>query len=139
MLYPQNIEQKLGFDRIRERLSELCISPLGKAFVEKVRFSDNYDLVQKMIRQVDEMREIMQYEPQAFPSQNYLDVNQQLTKAAIEGAFLSEAEFFDVKLSFVPFKNVFVFLTTKNQNNTLNYVNYWVWLFSPVPIKIKRK
>jgi DNA mismatch repair protein MutS2 len=47
MLYPQNIEQKLGFDRIRERLSELCISPLGKAFVEKVRFSDNYDLVQK--------------------------------------------------------------------------------------------
>lgn len=99
MLYPQNIEQKLGFDRIRERLSELCISPLGKAFVEKVRFSDNYDLVQKMIRQVDEMREIMQYEPQAFPSQNYLDVNQQLSKAAIEGAFLSEAEFFDVKLS----------------------------------------
>lgn len=99
MLYPQNIEQKLGFDRIRERLSELCISPLGRAFVEKIRFSDNYDLVQKMIRQVDEMKDIMQFEPQAFPSQNYLDVNYQLSKAAIEGAFLSEEEFFDLKLS----------------------------------------
>ena len=99
MLYPQNIELKLGFDKIRERLNELCVSTLGRNFVEKVRFSDNYDLIQKMIRQVDEMKNILQFEPTAFPSQNYLDVNYQLSKAAIEGAFLTEEEFFNVKLS----------------------------------------
>jgi DNA mismatch repair protein MutS2 len=99
MLYPQNIEIKLGFDRIRERLNELCVSTLGRNFVEKVRFSDNYDLIQKMIRQVDEMKNILQFEPTAFPSQNYLDVNYQLSKASIEGAFLTEEEFFNVKLS----------------------------------------
>jgi len=99
MLYPQNIEIKLGFDKIRERLNELCISQLGRNFVEKVRFSDNYDLIQKMIRQADEMKNILQFEPTAFPSQNYLDVNYQLSKASIEGAFLTEEEFFNVKLS----------------------------------------
>jgi DNA mismatch repair protein MutS2 len=99
MLYPQNIEIKLGFDKIRERLNELCVSTLGRNFVEKVRFSDNYDLIQKMIRQVDEMKNILQFEPTAFPSQNYLDVNYQLSKASIEGAFLTEEEFFNVKLS----------------------------------------
>ena len=99
MLYPQNIEIKLGFDKIRERLNELCISTLGRNFVEKVRFSDNYDLIQKMIRQVDEMKNILQFEPTAFPAQNYLDVNYQLSKASIEGAFLTEEEFFNVKLS----------------------------------------
>jgi DNA mismatch repair protein MutS2 len=99
MLYPQNIEIKLGFDKIRERLNELCISTLGRNFVEKIRFSDNYDLIQKMIRQVDEMKNILQFEPTAFPSQNYLDVNYQLSKASIEGAFLTEEEFFNVKLS----------------------------------------
>ena len=99
MLYPQNIEVKLGFDKIRERLNELCVSTLGRNFVEKVRFSDNYDLIQKMIRQVDEMNNILQFEPTAFPSQNYLDVNYQLSKASIEGAFLTEEEFFNVKLS----------------------------------------
>jgi len=99
MLYPQNIEIKLGFDKIRERLDELCVSTLGRNFVEKVRFSDNYDLIQKMIRQVDEMKNILQFEPTAFPSQNYLDVNYQLSKASIEGAFLTEEEFFNVKLS----------------------------------------
>jgi DNA mismatch repair protein MutS2 len=99
MLYPQNIEIKLGFDKIRERLNELCVSTLGRNFVEKIRFSDNYDLIQKMIRQVDEMKNILQFEPTAFPSQNYLDVNYQLSKASIEGAFLTEEEFFNVKLS----------------------------------------
>ncbi|MEA5257526.1 Smr/MutS family protein [Arcicella aquatica] len=99
MLYPQNIEQKLGFDRIREHLNELCVSSLGRAFVNKIRFADNYDLIQKMIRQVAEMKDILQFEPQAFPAQNYLDVNHQLSKAAIEGAFLTEEEFFDLKLS----------------------------------------
>lgn len=99
MLYPQNIEIKLGFDKIRERLNELCVSQLGRNFVEKVRFSDSYDLIQKMIRQADEMKNILQFEPTAFPSQNYLDVNYQLAKASIEGAFLTEEEFFNVKLS----------------------------------------
>jgi DNA mismatch repair protein MutS2 len=99
MLYPNNIEQKLGFDRIREILNNLCISPLGRAFVEKVRFSDNYDMIQKMIRQVDEMKQIIEIDANNFPTQNYLDVNYQLSKAAIEGAFLTEAEFFDVKVS----------------------------------------
>lgn len=99
MLYPNNIEQKLGFDRIREILNNLCISPLGRAFVEKVRFSDNYDMIQKMIRQVDEMKQIIEIDANNFPTQNYLDVNYQLSKAAIEGAFLTEEEFFDVKVS----------------------------------------
>ena len=99
MLYPKNIEQKLGFDRIRELLLDYCISPLGRAFVEKIRFSDNFDLIQKMIRQVSEMKDILQQEADAFPAQNYIDVNYQLSKAAIEGAFLSEEECFDLKLS----------------------------------------
>jgi DNA mismatch repair protein MutS2 len=99
MLYPKNIEQKLGFDRIRELLVDYCISPLGRAFVEKIRFSDNFDLIQKMIRQVSEMKDILQLEADAFPAQNYIDVTQHLAKAAIEGAFLNEEECFDLKLS----------------------------------------
>ena len=49
MLYPNNIEQKLGFDKIREGVKEACISPLGRAFVEKMRFSSDYDLIDKLV------------------------------------------------------------------------------------------
>ncbi len=98
MLYPQNIEQKLGFDRIRELLKEACMSTLGRNYVDKMKFSDRSDLVEKLIKQTSEFKDILQYEP-SFPSQNFIDVTRHLSKAAIEGAFLIEEEAFDLKLS----------------------------------------
>ncbi|MBD0260613.1 MAG: endonuclease MutS2, partial [Cytophagales bacterium] len=98
MLYPNNIEQKLGFDKIREGVKEACISPLGRAFVEKMRFSSDYDLIDKLVRQTAEFKYILQA-GESFPASNYIDVHNHLSKAAIEGAFLTEEELFEVKIS----------------------------------------
>ncbi|WP_247231345.1 endonuclease MutS2 [Telluribacter sp. SYSU D00476] len=98
MLYPNNIEQKLGFDRLREWLLEACVSPLGRQFVEKIRFSDNFGLVDKLVRQTAEMKQIVQY-GEEFPSQNYIDATPYLQRAAIEGMLLTQAEFYDIKIS----------------------------------------
>ena len=62
MLYPQNIEQKLGFDKIREHIAEQCISSLGRAFVEKIRFSDDFKIIDRLIRQAAEFKLILQTE-----------------------------------------------------------------------------
>ncbi|MFN8354893.1 MAG: Smr/MutS family protein [Spirosomataceae bacterium] len=115
MLYPQHIEQKLGFDRIRELLREQCISSLGRAFVDKIRFSDRFDIVDKLVRQVAEFQHILQVE-QGFPSQNYLDVSQHLAKAAIEGYFLTEEECFDLKLSLRTIQECLRFFQDKDEN-----------------------
>lgn len=98
MLYPKNIEQKLGFNTIRELVSERCISDLGREFVDKIRFSDNHILVKKLIGQTAEFKLVLQLHG-AFPEQNYLDVNEALQSAQTEGAYLSEELFFDIKLS----------------------------------------
>jgi DNA mismatch repair protein MutS2 len=98
MLYPHNIEQKLGFDRLREWLLEACVSPLGRAFVEKIRFSDNFTYVDRLVRQTAEMKQIVQFGSE-FPSQNYLDATPSLRRAAIEGMLLTQEEFFDIKVS----------------------------------------
>ncbi|MFT7434903.1 MAG: DNA mismatch repair protein MutS2 [Psychromonas sp.] len=98
MLYPKNIETKLGFHTIRELVSERCVSDLGKAFVEKIRFSDSHALVKKLIGQTAEFKLIMQLHG-AFPEQNYLDVTDALQSAQTEGSYLSEELFFDIKLS----------------------------------------
>jgi DNA mismatch repair protein MutS2 len=115
MLYPKNIEQKLGFDKIRELLKDACISTLGQQFVDKMRFSDNYDIIDKLIRQTAEFKDIVQYEP-AFPSSNYLDANPQLSKAAIEGAFLTEGEAFEVKLSLRTIHECIRFFSQKEEH-----------------------
>jgi DNA mismatch repair protein MutS2 len=98
MLYPNTIEQKLGFDKLRERLKDACISPLGISFVEKIRFSDNFGMVEKLVSQTAEMKRIIEI-GENFPSQNYLDVTPFLKRAAIEGMLLTQSEFSDLKVS----------------------------------------
>lgn len=115
MLYPKNLEQKLGFDKIREWLKEACLSTLGQQFVDKMRFSDHYETVDKLIRQTAEFKDIVQYEP-GFPSANYIDANPHLTKAGIEGAFLSEEEVFEVKISLRTIQECLRFFAQKEEH-----------------------
>jgi DNA mismatch repair protein MutS2 len=98
MLYPQNIEQKLGFDRIRQELKQHCISSLGQAFVDKIRFSESYSLIDKLVRQTEEMKGLLE-QGNGFPSQNYIDIAPYLERAKIEGILLSTEVFFDIKLT----------------------------------------
>ena len=108
MLYPQNIEVKLGFDKIRQLLTEECVSSLGRTFVDKIKFSERFEQIKKMIDQTAEFRLILQLES-SFPNQNYLDVLPYLRRAAIEGAYLDQEEFFDIKLSLTTIQQIFHF------------------------------
>ncbi|MGR3810209.1 endonuclease MutS2 [Jiulongibacter sp. NS-SX5] len=98
MLYPNNIEKKLGFDTIRAFVKERCVSLLGQAFVDKIRFSDNYELVKKLIGQTAEFKLILQIHS-SFPEQNYIDLSEELQSIVKEGTYLAEEVFFDLKLS----------------------------------------
>ncbi|RFS15581.1 endonuclease MutS2 [Emticicia sp. C21] len=114
MLYPQNIEQKIGFDKIRELIAEQCVSSLGRVFVDKIRFSDDYKIIDRLIRQVAEFKLILQTES-GFPEQNYIDVSDALARASIEGAFIGEEQFFEIKLSLRTIQQIIHFFKTKEE------------------------
>ncbi|KAB7730994.1 endonuclease MutS2 [Rudanella paleaurantiibacter] len=117
MLYPNTLEQKLGFDKIRELLKQACISPLGQDYVDKIRFTDNYSLIDKLLRQTAEFKQIVQYETE-FPQSNYIDVREQLTKARIEGLALTEEDFFDLKLTLKTVQACLTFLAKRDEGRT---------------------
>ena len=98
MLYPKNIEQKLGFDQIRNYLKNECLSPLGQAYVDRIRFSVDFELVSKMIHQTEEFRKLLSQNLN-FPSNNYIDVTYCFDKIRPEGSFLETDEFRQLKLS----------------------------------------
>ncbi len=119
MLYPKNIENKLGFDKIKELLEEECVSALGRSFVAKMRFSNKYDLIRKMMAQTSEFRIILETES-SFPNQNYLDVTEHLKRAAIPGAILYEEDFFDIRLSLTTIQQISHFFNHRPQFTELN-------------------
>ncbi len=98
MLHPKNIEQKLGFDQIREYLKKECLCTLGQAYVERIRFSVDFELVSKMIHQTEEFRKLLSQNLN-FPSNNYIDVTSCFDKIRPEGSFLETDEFRQLKLS----------------------------------------
>ncbi len=121
MLYPNTLEQKLGFDKIRELLKQACISPLGQDYVDKIRFTDNHPLIDKLLKQTSEFKQIVEYETE-FPQSNYIDVREQLTKARIEGMALTEEDFFELKLALKTVQACLTFLA-KREDNAYPFLN----------------
>lgn len=113
MLYPENIEQKLGFDQVRELVKKECLSPLGQYYVDKISFSTDVVLVKKLIAQADEFKRILS-ENIPFPFSNYIDVRPYFDKIKPEGAFLEPSEFYEIKLSLHTIISCLEFLNKRN-------------------------
>ena len=97
MVYPYNLEQKLGFDKIREKLAEYCESSLGQALISEIQFNTNRENIEIALDQTFEFVGIIEREA-LFPNSNYIDISSYLKKAAIENTILTEEEFFELIL-----------------------------------------
>ncbi|MGB0840240.1 MAG: endonuclease MutS2, partial [Chitinophagales bacterium] len=95
-LYPKDIFEKLEFDKILELLTEKCYSPLGKKYVEHLKVQTNPELIQKMLIQVNEFKQMLLYEEQQLPNNNFLDLKEELDFLSIQNAVLSEQQVFRV-------------------------------------------
>jgi len=111
-LYPTNIEEKLGFEDIRNRLKERCLSNLGVLRVDKMRFINDYEKVNRYIDQTVEFKSILESED-SFPTNNFIDVSNALKKSNAEGAFLSERELLDICYSLKAILKSIDFLTKR--------------------------
>ena len=60
MIYPQNFEQKIGFDQIRQLLKDKCLSTLGEERVSDMSFSELFEEVEEKLNQVTEFVRIIQ-------------------------------------------------------------------------------
>ena len=107
--YPSNFEQKIGFDKIRQLLSEKCLSPLGKERIEQATFSDNYETIAQWLEQTDEFLRILKGEDE-FPANFFFDVRYSLKRIRPEGTWLDEKELFDLKRSLQTINDIVRFL-----------------------------
>ena len=94
MIYPDNFEQKIGFNEIRNMLRERCLSTLGKEQVEKMAFSDDAEQVNEWLKQVREFRRLI-LEVEDFPLQYFYDVRESIVRIRIENTHLEENELYD--------------------------------------------
>nr|WP_321479417.1 Smr/MutS family protein [uncultured Bacteroides sp.] len=114
MIYPQNFEQKIGFDQVRQLLQEKCLSPLGEERVAEMTFSDRFDVVEEKLNQLTEFVRIIQ-EEEGFPDQFFFDVRPSLKRVRVEGLYMDEQELFDLRRSLETIRNIVRFLQSKDE------------------------
>ena len=109
MIYPNNFEQKIGFDQIRLLLKGRCLSTLGEERVEKMAFSTRFDDINTQLDQTCEFLMILQGDAD-FPAQYFFDVRPALNRVKVVGLFLEEKELFDLRRSLETIRDIVRFL-----------------------------
>ena len=98
MIYPNNYEQKIGFDEIRRMLKGHCQSTLGQEKVDEIAFSDDAATVNEEMEQIREFRRLMQATEK--PEMNYFfDVRESVARMRLENTHLEENELWDLRRS----------------------------------------
>ena len=117
MIYPDNFEQKIGFNEIRTMLRERCLSTLGKEQVEKMGFSDHAETVNEWLMQVREFRQLIS-EVEDFPLQYFYDVRESIVRIRIENTHLEENELFDLRRSLSTIESIVKILNHSDEDDS---------------------
>jgi DNA mismatch repair protein MutS2 len=112
--FPSNFEQKLGFDIIRQILTDNCLSSLGRIWVQKMAFSTEASEIHTALLQTSELKEILQFEEQ-FPAQDYYDLVPELLRIRIPGTYMETEQLSELKLSVSTISELLAFLAEREE------------------------
>jgi len=109
VIYPDNFEIKIGFDKIRSMIRENCISDLGRKYVDKIRFSTSINFISSATGQAEEFVKVINGKKE-FPSSNYYDLSRELNHAKIPGSYIDLESLVNLSKSLNTLNSVYRFL-----------------------------
>lgn len=112
MIYPENFEIKIGFDRIRKLLREYCLSPMGLEMADNISFHCNFETLDKELSETKEFQNILTFED-FFPSDHYYNISETLIKIRIVGTFPEIQEVFDLRRTLETIRSILSFFKGK--------------------------
>ena len=123
MIYPNNFEQKIGFDDIRTLLKERCQSSLGRNMVDEMTFSSDAAEVNEWMQQANEFRRLKETTDD-FPMQYFFDMRESVARIRLAGTHLEENEVFDLRRSLETISNIVIYLNKGNASENDEKVTY---------------
>ena len=109
MIYPDNFEQKIDFQKVRQLIADRCFSPLGKEKVDEMQFSSDFDEILEKLLQTEEFVKIKEEEDN-FPVDSFFDMRPVLRRIRVEGAWIDQSALYDLRRSLQTINGVVSFL-----------------------------
>ncbi|MDA3820120.1 MAG: Smr/MutS family protein [Candidatus Delongbacteria bacterium] len=92
MIYPDNFEEKIGFDKLRDKLKGFCLSIATKQRVDDMHFMINAEQINRLLDYTEELKQILLFH-ESFPLSEFVDISKTLKRLDDTKSVLSEAEF----------------------------------------------
>ena len=99
MIYPDNFEEKLGFDKIRQMLRDNTLCSLGVLRVDNMQFSTDRKFLQRELDLVREMMSVQQNALTPMPTDGFYDLTEPLKRIKVVGTFMEVEELFHLRKS----------------------------------------
>jgi DNA mismatch repair protein MutS2 len=103
--YPDELEEKLGFDVIRDRLEGKVKSPIGQERLDGMDPARTLDWLRAELTRVEELQAAFQYDD-AVPLSNLYDLRDVLRRAAPEEAFVDPEDLKAVRLTLITLRRL---------------------------------
>ncbi len=99
MLYPDNIEKKIGFDKIREIIKTLCSSELGKERIGDMSYSFDFDKLILELTQQEECVDLLQETEDGMPLGSVVDLRSMMDRTKVHGTFIDQTDLMNLRLN----------------------------------------
>jgi DNA mismatch repair protein MutS2 len=115
LVYPENFEILLGFDKIRQMIKSGCLGDSAKFLADEITFSNNPSLIRKQLAQTGEMISICMLKDN-YPANTYPEVSHVAKKLKVEGTCLQLFEIVDIRTVLENTKSLRSFFKTDEKN-----------------------
>src|SRR5690606_21172864 len=115
-IYPENFEHKIDFDAVREYIKEKCLSHLGIDKVNAMRFSTDFEPIERSLTQTHELSPTINNKD-SFPSEHFIDIRDALNQVEADNSFwLAEKEIPQLSDSLETIVRIVEFLNDEARN-----------------------
>lgn len=114
MIYPDDFESRLSFDRVREWVEAKCITASAVEKLRNTTFSSDFESIERLLNETMEMKNILTMEDD-FPDSGYVDMSPSLIKIRVEGAFIDTHEMAQLAKGIEVAKSLLRFFAAREQ------------------------
>lgn len=122
MIYPNNFEEKIEFNQVRQYINSYCVSSLGIECLNDMHFMIDIEKISISLHQTMEFVSILQNDD--FPQLSIFDLRQSFKRIHISDTFLSTQELFDLYRSLSTLNNIINYLCSYKESGNNNEYKY---------------
>lgn len=116
MIYPDSTEHKIGFDSVRDNVTALCSSALGRSHAEAMAFTSDFTCVRRQLLQTAEMLGVINSDT-GFALGAIHDKRALLQSLRVPGSYPAEGELSGLRSSLVALADIATFFARNRRDD----------------------